>query len=143
MSVSWFGLEEDEAEECKECEEPPVQLSSSRQWAVEPPPSYSQSQSQSLPIKLEVPSLTRSNVKFQTFHKLILKSFFYLLSRLNLPSFRSSFTFLKKKKQVFQNFVLKFCQSRHQCLKSQEEVCIIIIYSILCRVLLYNSALKT
>ena len=66
--------------------------------------------------------LTGSNRKFQTFHKLISKSFFYLLSRLNLPSFRSSFTFLKKKNQVFQNFVLKFCQSRHQCLKSQEEV---------------------
>ena len=92
MSVCWFGLEGYEAEECKEeCEEPPVQLSSSRQSAVGPPSPRS---SRALgPIWLGYKVLNFPQTHFEkfllsskSFKFTFLQKFFYILEK-EKPSF--------------------------------------------------------
>ena len=87
MSVCWFGLEGYEAEECKEeCEEPPVQLSSSRQSAVGPPSPRS---SRALgPIWLGYKVLNFPQTHFEkfllsskSFKFTFLQKFFYILEK--------------------------------------------------------------
>ena len=138
MSVCWFGLEDNEAEECKDfwvwgvrSEEPPVQLSSSWQWTVEPAPS------QSKPIrqraKADWEQYKVSNFPQTHFEKFLLSS----------KSFK--FTFLQKFFYILEKEKPSFSKFRSQVLPVSPPMSqvsgggLYIIFTVLCLALHYNS----